>query len=59
METGMDFFACILVKTERSQEELRDCLNNQKFIPAKNHEIGRDRSDKITEYSIKNKVCRA
>lgn len=36
---GMDFFACILVKTERSKEELHDYLNNQKFSPAKNHEM--------------------
>lgn len=36
---GMDFFACILVKTERSLEELDNYLNEQEFIPAKNHEI--------------------
>lgn len=36
---GMDFFACILVETERSQGELQDYLNNQKFSPAKNHEM--------------------
>ena len=35
----MDFFACILVETERSQGELQDYLNNQKFSPAKNHEM--------------------
>lgn len=37
MEMGMDFFACILVKTERSQEELHNYLNNQEFSPAKDH----------------------
>ncbi len=36
---GMDFFACILVKTERSLEELDHYLSEQEFIPAKNHEI--------------------
>lgn len=36
---GMDFFACILVKTECSQKEINDYINNYKFNPAKNHEI--------------------
>lgn len=36
---GMDFFACILVKTERLQKELYDYLNNYEFVPAKDHEI--------------------
>lgn len=35
---GMDFFACILVKTERMQKELQNYLDNQEFTPAKNHE---------------------
>ena len=54
METGMDFFACILVKTERSQEELRDCLNNQKFIP-KNHEIVETEVIKLQSIQLKTK----
>lgn len=36
---GMDFFACILVKTERSQKELHNYLENQEFTPAKKHEM--------------------
>lgn len=35
---GMDFFACILVKTKRLQKELYDYLNNYEFAPAKDHE---------------------
>lgn len=52
---GMDFFACILVKTERSQEELRDYLNNQKFIPAKNHEIVETEVVKLQSIQLKTK----
>lgn len=36
---GMDFFACILVKTGCSQKELYNYLNGQEFTPAKNHEL--------------------
>lgn len=52
---GMDFFACILVKTDRSQEELRDYLNNQKFIPAKNHEIVETEVIKLQSIQLKTK----
>lgn len=35
----MDFFACILVKTNCSKEELQEFLENEKFTSAKGHKV--------------------
>lgn len=34
---GMDFFSCILVKTDRSKDELEDFMKEMKVKPAKDH----------------------
>ena len=52
---GMDFFACILVKTKRSQKELYDYLNNQEFTPAKNHEIVEKEIKKLQSNCLESK----